>query len=137
MITPRAQLLEELRTMVLPWYGVSLREVMFHLRFAHIVKARDACVWYIHFKYKIPLTRIARLLDKDHTTIFRSIGRHEMRCGLKTTQAASYMRRLETANYWNQRIREERSLQRAHDREISEHLCNGPTGRTCTQSPTV
>lgn len=90
-MTPRQRFIEELRTVVLPWYGIDFAAVKSPLRFHRIKRARDACSWYLWTVHKLPATKIGAILgDKNHTSILIGIGRHCARAGLYSPQRVSY-----------------------------------------------
>lgn len=89
-MTPRARLIEELKTVVLPWYGIEFAAVRSPLRFHDIKRARDACAWYLMHVKGLPSTQTGTILCKDPTSVHVGAGRHCARAGLHSSQRKTY-----------------------------------------------
>lgn len=93
-MTPRARLIEELRTVVLPWYGVDFPAVKSPLRTQKVKRARDACAWYLIDVKGYSAVKAALILEKDATSVRHASGRHSLRAGIPNVRSINYQGKL-------------------------------------------
>lgn len=58
-------------------FGVPRRAVFSQRRDRHVLLARYAIAWVLHYKFKRGLVEIGRMMDRDHSTIFTQLQRAE------------------------------------------------------------
>lgn len=77
--------MKEIVAQVAMKHGVTRRDIHSHRRSVPLIKARHEAMWRARQETKFSLPAIGRFFDRDHTTVFHAVRKHEERMASQTT----------------------------------------------------
>lgn len=88
-MTPRRRILisvEEIATK----NGYTLADILKRSRLDKIVRVRDEMIYEIWKRNNMSLNQVGRIFNRNHPSIYASLGRHMIRVGIEHSYAESY-----------------------------------------------